>query len=96
VVTNLITNALNYGLGGPITIRVQPGARLTVEDHGAGIAPDEKERIFERYERAARRPGGLGLGLYIVRQIVAAHGGTIRVESELGRGSTFTVDLPPQ
>jgi PAS domain S-box-containing protein len=94
VVFNLISNALQYGQGKPITIRVDAGGRLTVEDRGLGIPAGEKERIFERYERAARRAGGLGLGLYIVRQIVTAHGGTIRVDSEPGRGSIFTVELP--
>jgi signal transduction histidine kinase len=67
-----------------------------VRDRGIGIPPEDVERIFQRFERAgsARKYGGLGLGLYIVRQIVDAHAGTIRVESQPGAGSTFTVDLP--
>ena len=70
--------------------------RLVVVDHGLGIAPEDVERIFQRYEQAisARSFGGLGLGLYIARQIVDAHGGTIQVESQPGAGSTFTIDLP--
>jgi PAS domain S-box-containing protein len=99
VATNLITNALKFGAGKPIELDVaQHGslARLTVRDHGIGIAPQDIDRIFERYEQASssRAFGGLGLGLYIVRQIVEAHGGTIRAESQLGAGSTFTVELP--
>jgi signal transduction histidine kinase len=75
-----------------------PLARLIVLDHGIGIAPEDVERIFYRYEQAApaRPHGGLGLGLYIARQIVEAHGGTIRVESQVGVGSTFTVELPKE
>jgi signal transduction histidine kinase len=69
---------------------------VSVRDRGIGVAPEDAERIFQRYEQAvsARAYGGMGLGLYIVRQIVEAHGGTIRLESEPGSGSTFTVDLP--
>jgi signal transduction histidine kinase len=69
---------------------------VVVADHGIGIAPEDVERIFHRYEQAisSRAFGGLGLGLYIARQIIEAHGGTIRVESQFGAGSTFTVDLP--
>jgi PAS domain S-box-containing protein len=99
VVTNLVTNALKFGAGQPVAISVEgdgPIARLTISDRGIGIAPEDIERIFQRYEQAisARAYGGLGLGLYIVRQIVEAHGGTIRVQSERGVGSTFTVELP--
>ena len=99
VVTNLLTNAFKFGGGKPIDIRVEERgaiARLVVVDHGIGIDPEDVERIFHRYEQAvsSRAVGGLGLGLYIARQIVEAHGGTIRVESQPGAGSTFTVDLP--
>ena len=71
-------------------------ARLVVRDQGIGIAPEHLSRIFERFERAvsAHNYGGLGLGLYIVRQIVEAHGGAIHVTSTPGEGSTFVVDLP--
>ncbi len=98
VVTNLVTNAARFGQGKPIDICVTeegPMVRLVVKDRGIGIAPEDQQRIFERFERAASRNfGGLGLGLYIARQIVEAHGGTIRVSSELGVGSSFTVELP--
>jgi len=71
---------------------------LSVRDRGIGIAPQDLGRIFGRFERAASvsHYGGLGLGLYVTRQIVEAHGGTIAVESELGKGSLFTVKLPLQ
>jgi PAS domain S-box-containing protein len=99
VTTNLLSNALKFGAGRPIEMIVEEHgdiASLTVRDHGVGIAPEDVERIFDRFEQAptARVLGGLGLGLYIARQIVEAHGGTIRVESQLGAGSTFTVELP--
>ncbi len=98
VLDNLLTNAIRYGQGKPVevTVRAEEGeAWLVVKDRGIGIAPEYLQRIFERFERAASRNyGGLGLGLYIVRQIVESHGGTISVESEPGRGSTFTVKLP--
>ncbi|HEX7837890.1 MAG TPA: sensor histidine kinase, partial [Kofleriaceae bacterium] len=65
-------------------------------DHGIGIAPARCPYVFDRFERAvpSSRYGGLGLGLYIARSIVVAHGGMITVDSELGAGSTFTVTLP--
>jgi light-regulated signal transduction histidine kinase (bacteriophytochrome) len=82
---NLLTNALKYGANGPISVKAcveEEKARLTVEDHGIGIAKGDLARIFERFERAApsRNFGGLGLGLYITRQIVEAHGGRIWAE----------------
>jgi signal transduction histidine kinase len=99
VITNLLGNALKFGNRKPIEIHVSNhggGARLSVRDHGIGIAPEDVDRVFQRFERACtpRNYAGLGLGLYIVHQIVDAHGGTIRVESQPGTGSTFTVDLP--
>ena len=99
VVTNLLSNAVKYGGGKPITIRVESDTawvKLTVRDQGIGISPADQSRIFERFERAASKQyyGGLGLGLWITRQIVEAHGGRIRVESEPGKGSTFHVELP--
>ncbi len=99
VVTNLVSNAAKYGAGRPIELRVDGDgetARLVVRDQGIGIAPEDQARIFERFERAApsRHYGGLGMGLYIARQIVEAHGGSIRVASAPGAGSTFTVELP--
>ncbi|WP_224248053.1 PAS domain-containing sensor histidine kinase [Hyalangium gracile] len=99
VVTNLLSNALKYGPGKPIHVRAElhgERARLTVRDEGIGIDAPHLARIFEKFERAVsdRHYGGLGLGLYITRQIVRALGGAIGVESELERGSTFTVELP--
>lgn len=99
VVTNLVSNAEKYGAGRPVEIRVAAAADtavLTVRDHGIGIAPEDRARIFDRFERlvSVRQYAGFGLGLWIVRQIVEGHGGTIAVESELGNGATFTVVLP--
>jgi PAS domain S-box-containing protein len=99
VVTNLLTNAFKFGGGHPIEVTVEgtgSHARLIVRDHGAGIAPENLDRIFDRYEQVtqSRVYGGLGLGLYIAREIAVAHGGTIRVESALGEGATFIVELP--
>lgn len=99
VVTNLLGNALKYGRGRPIHLcvrRVGDSACLDVRDEGIGIAPQDQARIFDRFERAVavRHYGGFGLGLYITRQIVEAHGGTIQVESAPGQGATFHVCLP--
>ncbi|AKJ00757.1 signal transduction histidine kinase [Archangium gephyra] len=96
---NLVTNALKFGAGRPIEVHVsaEGGAvRIAVRDHGIGIAPEALERIFERFERAvsSRRYGGLGLGLFLTRQIAESHGGTIHVESRPGEGSTFELLLP--
>ncbi|MGK3992146.1 AAA family ATPase [Sorangium sp. So ce1024] len=99
VLINLVSNAMKYGAGGPIHVVVRRRADravLVVRDHGIGIAEADQARIFERFERAVsvRNFGGLGLGLYIVRWIVTAHGGTIRVESAPDAGATFIVELP--
>jgi signal transduction histidine kinase len=99
VLTNLLTNAMEYGLGQPIVLRVRGTpdlAVLEVEDHGMGIGPEDQKRIFERFERAApgHRRESLGLGLHIVRALVEAHSGTVSLVSAVGVGSTFTVSLP--
>ncbi|HEX4461280.1 MAG TPA: ATP-binding protein [Polyangia bacterium] len=99
VATNLLSNALKYGAGKPVIVRVDSdGARaqLRVRDHGIGVEPAERGRIFERFERAvsARHYGGLGLGLYIVRRIVEAHGGTVSAHDVDGEGASFVVELP--
>ncbi|RKH58856.1 hybrid sensor histidine kinase/response regulator [Corallococcus aberystwythensis] len=99
VVTHLLSNAAKYGEGRPISVRVaaEDGtARLTVRDQGIGISEEDRARIFERFERAVpgRNYGGLGLGLWIARQVVEAHGGRITVDSKPGLGSTFVVELP--
>ncbi len=101
IVINLLTNAIKYAPGKPIRVAVIKDdgvARLIVQDEGMGIAKQDQARIFERFERAVsgEKVGGLGLGLYIVREIVKSLGGSIRVESELGHGSTFIVELPLQ
>ena len=99
VVVNLLSNAMKYGIGARIEVDVQAtpqNARLCVRDHGIGIAPEDQSRIFDRFERAVseRHYAGLGMGLWIVRKIVAAHNGSIRVESKPGAGALFTVELP--
>jgi len=99
VVVNLLTNALRYGGGGAVEVSVQTegcSARISVRDHGKGIAPDFLERIFEPYERGAKsgEPKGLGLGLYISRQLALSHGGQLTVESTPGEGATFSLILP--
>ncbi|MDX2093745.1 MAG: PAS domain S-box protein [Kofleriaceae bacterium] len=97
---NLLGNAIKYGQGKPIEVTVDADsdwAILSIKDHGIGISPEAKERVFGRFERAASTNyGGLGLGLFITRHIVEAHGGTIEVQSDLGEGATFTVRLPRQ
>lgn len=99
VVGNLLTNAIRYGKGKNIEInleRSESDAILSVKDYGLGISPEDQQRIFDRFERAinASEVSGLGLGLFISREIVEAHGGKMWVESELNKGSTFFVCLP--
>jgi|GEM_PF-1464794 len=100
VVANLVGNAIRYGQGRPLDVvvsRDSAAAKLVVRDRGPGIEPQDHERIFCAFERAGAAPeaaAGLGLGLYIVAQIVAAHGGCVTVESAPGAGSTFVVELP--
>jgi signal transduction histidine kinase len=98
VATNLIVNALKYGAGKPVHVQVRhvdDRALIAVTDHGPGLQEKDRDRIFEQFERAASvNYGGLGLGLWIVRQVVDAHGGQVFVESTVGQGATFTVLLP--
>jgi signal transduction histidine kinase len=99
VVVNLLTNALKYGEKRPVEIRIRTDkekAILQVRDHGIGIRDEDQKRIFDRFERAVstKHFGGVGLGLYITRQIVNAHTGTLSLESQPGQGSLFTVCLP--
>lgn len=99
VIVNLLTNALRYGGGQPVQVSVEQVGecvRIDVRDGGKGIAPGDLERIFEPYERGARNgePKGLGLGLYISRQLAISHSGELRVTSNPGEGSTFSLMLP--
>jgi PAS domain S-box-containing protein len=105
VLGNLLSNAIKYSPdGGRVRVRVAPAcdedgllAEIAVQDEGLGIPPGDLQRIFDRFQRGsnvAGRISGTGLGLAGVRSIVELHGGSIRVDSEQGRGSTFTVTLP--
>ncbi len=101
VVSNLLSNALKYGAGKPVSLVAEVDgdvARLSVTDRGSGIAPEDHERIFQRFERAVPDggPEGMGLGLWITREIVLRLGGSIRVESGPGAGARFIVELPLQ
>lgn len=104
VLTNLLTNALKYSpQETPVVVGVErelDAAVVSVADQGAGIAPEEMPRLFQRFTRGRAGPkadvSGLGLGLYIARLMVEAHGGRIRVTSEVGKGSTFSFTLPTQ
>ncbi len=102
VITNLLENAIKYAPDAQ-TVEMDLSASedavtIRVRDHGLGIPREQREKIFERFYRAAdpkqRAIPGLGMGLYIVAEIVKRHGGTITVDSEVGKGSTFTVTLP--
>jgi signal transduction histidine kinase len=102
VVTALLSNAIKYGSGKPIAVRVQRvqaargAAEIVVRDEGIGIEREHLGRIFQRFERQAspRNYGGFGLGLWLARQLVEASGGAITVASDPGRGATFSVILP--
>jgi PAS domain S-box-containing protein len=97
VLTNLLSNALKYGEGKPVTLRTWAAgerAFISVQDRGLGIKPEFLERIFKPFERGETSVNYGGLGLFISRQIVEAHKGTIEVHSRPGEGSMFTVVLP--
>jgi signal transduction histidine kinase len=105
VLANLLTNAIKYSPAGSavrVTVRMTDGrdgksAVLVVHDDGVGIPHDELPHVFDRFHRGANVVGrfaGSGLGLASARQLVELHGGTISVESEAGKGSTFVVRLP--
>ncbi|NMO18422.1 PAS domain S-box protein [Pyxidicoccus fallax] len=99
VLQNLLSNALKYGHGRPVDMELEEDGdtvTLRVRDRGIGIAPEDQSRLFQKFQRVAseRHYSGFGLGLWIVKQVLDAMGGTIRVESALGQGATFTVTLP--
>jgi signal transduction histidine kinase len=99
VIVNLISNALKYAPESLLKVEMKKTgetAQIEVADSGPGIEPDQQGRIFERFGRAtsSRNITGLGLGLFISQQIIEAHGGKIRVQSELGKGTKFIIHLP--
>jgi signal transduction histidine kinase len=97
---NLLSNALKFSpAGSEVTVRVRGGERevsLAVVDRGSGVAPEDRQRIFGRFERGGTpgRSPGTGIGLAVVREFATLHGGRVELQSELGRGSVFTVFLP--
>jgi signal transduction histidine kinase len=97
IVHNLLSNAIKFGRGRPVQVSVEraPGrATILVRDRGPGIRAADRERIFHRSVRApGARAGGLGLGLWLVRELARAHGGEVAVQSRVGRGATFVVTL---
>jgi two-component system OmpR family sensor kinase len=109
VISNLMNNALTHTPdGSPISVRILTGyqqgnpavpcAILEVADHGPGLTQEQASRVFERFYRAdqarGRRTGGSGLGLAIVQALVAAHGGTVSLDTAPGHGATFRITLP--
>jgi len=100
ILTNLLDNALKYSPhDSVVSVGISEGdgsVLITVSDEGTGIAPEDLSRIFERFRQGAAPRGhaSVGLGLYIVKNLVEAHGGTVWADSELGKGTTFTVALP--
>jgi signal transduction histidine kinase len=99
MVDHLLSNAFKFGAGKPVRISVGAAGRsgvLVVRDEGIGIAAADQARIFGPFERAVseRNYAGFGIGLWAVRRIVEAHGGSVEVESAEGRGAAFTVRLP--
>jgi two-component system phosphate regulon sensor histidine kinase PhoR len=102
ILNNLLSNAIKYSpQGGEIRLimRAENGQlKISVKDHGIGIPADKLERIFDKFERVdnsdTRRTGGTGIGLFLVKHLVAQHGGKVWAESKLGEGSTFHFDIP--
>jgi PAS domain S-box-containing protein len=98
VLTNLLSNAIKYGVGAAVHVTVagsETEVKLVVSDEGPGMAPNDQQRVFKQFERASStNVPGMGLGLWIVERIVHAHGGTVILDSEPGRGSSFSVRLP--
>ncbi len=101
IILNLVSNAFKYSIGGKISIgvkQVDAAIHVSVRDTGAGIAPDQLDKIFDRFYRIEHTSGrsqeGTGIGLALVKELVKLHQGTIQVSSELGKGSVFTVSIP--
>jgi signal transduction histidine kinase len=100
IATNLVSNAIKYGNGSPVSVSLrrigEDAVRLSVADRGIGIPAEDQARIFGRFEQVAtgHARAGFGIGLWLVRSLVEAHGGTIEIESALGQGSVFRIDLP--
>ena len=103
VVLNLISNAFKFTFEGEIALAAKPSsdgryAEVTVRDTGTGIPPEELAHVFERFHRVEGARGrsieGSGIGLALVQELIKLHGGTIRVASEVGQGSAFTVAIP--
>lgn len=99
IIDNLVSNAIKYGAGHPVAVRLVGApheVRIEVEDRGSGIPVEDLGRVFERFFRgsAPGHPGGLGVGLWIVKKLVDAHGGTVTCESTPGAGTTLRVTLP--
>lgn len=99
IASNLISNAIKFGAGHPVEVVVETkseAVEFAVQDHGVGISEADRQRIFERFEQAmsGENRAGFGIGLWLVRSVVEAHGGCIEIESALGTGSTFRVRLP--
>jgi signal transduction histidine kinase len=99
ITENLLSNAIKFGAGKPVTVILRADAhtaRLSVQDQGIGISEKDRERVFQRFERAVtrREHGGFGIGLWVSNQLVTAMGGSIAIESTPGKGTRFTVTLP--
>jgi two-component system OmpR family sensor kinase len=99
VIDNLLSNALKFGVGKPVTVRLRSdgrAAQLEVQDCGVGMPADQQERVFGCFEQilTERRGGGFGVGLWVANRLVGAMGGRITISSCIGEGSTFAVALP--
>ena len=99
--SNLVDNAVKHAKAGDIAVAARMGSggalELSVADEGPGLAPEEVQRIFERFERGRRadQTRGFGLGLWVARRVAQLHGGDVRVDSTPGQGTCFTLVLPP-